>query len=248
MSSFDEFQTFAETLGLELDRRLQRPLVDLREAESDNDTDYTLPTSNPASPPKHEDDAQEEAAEEHQGVAEAQHEDVAKAETQQDVVKEVSAEPAEPQQDVAKEVSDAQRDEIEGFFFRKYRHPPALDQSGRDWNSPAALAAETFMATEAGVKYRDRGPPPPADGGPNQWRSQPYREHGKRWGSRGGKHREAWAQYMQEKGKGKSKGKEKSDSRQSAASASSSSAWPAPSSGGMSSVPERGFAETKVSP
>ena len=57
----------------------------------------------------------------------------------------------------------------------------------------------TFMY---GKKFADRGPPPPAEGGPEQWRHQKWRESGNRWGNRGGKNKHFLTSVFSGKAKG----------------------------------------------
>ncbi len=58
-----------------------------------------------------------------------------------------------------------------------------------DWNSPEVIQIEKALIFELGwkKKFRDRGPPGPSEGGPQQWRGQVWRPTTERWGSRGGK-------------------------------------------------------------
>jgi hypothetical protein len=78
-----------------------------------------------------------------------------------------------------------------------------------DWNSPEAIRIEQAITFTYGRKFAERGPPPPAEGGPDLWRNQKFREASGRWGNRGGKHRHEWTSYYNkgtgDKGKGKSK-------------------------------------------
>jgi hypothetical protein len=72
------------------------------------------------------------------------------------------------------------------------------------------LAAERAIAEQLGLKWGQRGPPGPPDGGPKTWRGQPYKELSGKWGKRGG----VWKEYYAEKyGKGKGKGKAKTKPR-----------------------------------
>ena len=80
-----------------------------------------------------------------------------------------------------------------------------------DWNDPDVIWVEQMVTLHFdGKKMRDRGPPGPEDGGPTTWRGQPYRKHGKRWGTRGGwrerARREAMGKGTQSKSAGKVKG------------------------------------------
>ena len=59
-----------------------------------------------------------------------------------------------------------------------------------------------------GAKFKDRGPPAPSEGGPEQWRHQKWRESGNRWGNRGGKNKHVWTAFFAGKAKGeKAEGK-----------------------------------------
>ena len=57
-----------------------------------------------------------------------------------------------------------------------------------DWNSEAVIAIEKLMVFQCGrgKKMRDRGPPGPAEGGPDKWQHQKWRDASQRWGNRGG--------------------------------------------------------------
>ena len=77
------------------------------------------------------------------------------------------------------------------------------------------LRAEQAVATEMGLRWQDRGPPGPADGGPQTWRGQAFRPLKNTCGNRGGKNREYYQALYSSKGKGASgkvKGKGKVDS------------------------------------
>jgi hypothetical protein len=78
-----------------------------------------------------------------------------------------------------------------------------------DWNSPESIRIEQAITFTYGRKFADRGPPPPAEGGPDLWRNQKFREGSGRWGNRGGKYRHEYTAYYNkgtgDKGKGKSK-------------------------------------------
>ena len=58
-----------------------------------------------------------------------------------------------------------------------------------DWNRPEVIQIEKALIFELGItrKMRDRGPPGPNAGGPQQWRGQVWRSTTERWGTRGGK-------------------------------------------------------------
>jgi len=83
-----------------------------------------------------------------------------------------------------------------------HAHPAAID-----WNNPAVIEIEKAITFEYGKKFKDRGPPPPDQGGPTTWRGQVFRESGNRWGNRGGKNKEAWNKFFSlDGGKGSKKG------------------------------------------
>ena len=58
-----------------------------------------------------------------------------------------------------------------------------------DWNDPAVINVEQTLIFEFKYhkKFKHRGPPGPLQGGPKEWRGQPWREKTGRWGSRGGR-------------------------------------------------------------
>ena len=60
------------------------------------------------------------------------------------------------------------------------------------------------------MSWRNRGPKPPADGGPQFWRGQSFRQgHNggqQRWANRGGRYREYYAQLAREGKIGTAKG------------------------------------------
>ena len=57
-----------------------------------------------------------------------------------------------------------------------------------NWNSRLVINLEKALIFKFGLprKFRDRGPPPPEEGGPTTWRNQRWRKKSKRWGNRGG--------------------------------------------------------------
>jgi hypothetical protein len=86
------------------------------------------------------------------------------------------------------------------------------------------LQAEEEAARRLGIPWQERGPPGPDSGGPDYWRGQTYRTGSAggqaRWGNRGGRHREYYAELARigyvgnvDKGKGKSGGKGKEQSK-----------------------------------
>ena len=78
-----------------------------------------------------------------------------------------------------------------------------------------AIQIEQHITFTYGKKFRDRGPEAPEQSGVHEWRHQPWRKQGERWGTRGGTRRAEWNAFYQAKGKGKSngKGKHKNDSK-----------------------------------
>ena len=61
------------------------------------------------------------------------------------------------------------------------------DQTWTDrfWAHAEMTKAEASTAITIGVKWRDRGPLGPTEGGPSTWRGHEYREGPGRWGNRG---------------------------------------------------------------
>ena len=75
------------------------------------------------------------------------------------------------------------------------------------------LRDEQALAASHGVPWKERGPPGPAEGGPEVWRNQRYRAGSNRYANRGGKQRAYFqAKYggqsssSGDQGKGKGKG------------------------------------------
>ena len=74
-----------------------------------------------------------------------------------------------------------------------------LDRPGRSFDlsyqERMQLKSEEEAAREAGLRWQERGPPGPKDGGPSHWRGQEWRSGAnggaKRWGNRGGR----WKEY-----------------------------------------------------
>lgn len=63
-----------------------------------------------------------------------------------------------------------------------------------DWRSETVLAVlKEYQMKYDYKKFRDRGPPGPAMGGPQTWQGQAWRANAKRWGNRGGAKREMYA-------------------------------------------------------
>ena len=77
----------------------------------------------------------------------------------------------------------------------------ATDPTKLDWNDPSVIAVEKAITFAYGRKFRDRGPPPPSDGGPERWRGQAWRASG-RWGNRGGKRKQEFAAIYASRRKG----------------------------------------------
>lgn len=59
----------------------------------------------------------------------------------------------------------------------------------------AYYSAERQAAEAAGLKWQARGPPGPADGGPEEWRGQQWRPGSQRWSNRGGTHSQWYSHY-----------------------------------------------------
>ena len=96
--------------------------------------------------------------------------------------------------------------------------PTAMDwndpATAIDWNDPATIEIEKQITFMYGRKFANRGPPAPAEGGPEQWRQQKWRESGNRWGNRGGKHKHYWTSVHGGKAKGdKGDGKKGGDGK-----------------------------------
>ena len=79
------------------------------------------------------------------------------------------------------------------------------DPAKLDWNQPVVVKLEKALILKYGVprKFRERGPPGPEAGGPNQWRCQKWRTGSERWGNSGGKNKAWWTWF---KGGGKRRG------------------------------------------
>ena len=82
-----------------------------------------------------------------------------------------------------------------------------------DTSDVAILREEQALAAKTGVPWRERGPPGPAEGGPEVWRNQRHRAGSNRYANRGGKQRAYFAAKYGGKssssgyqGKGKGKG------------------------------------------
>jgi hypothetical protein len=58
--------------------------------------------------------------------------------------------------------------------------------SAVDWNDPRTREIERQISFEIGTKIRNRGPPAPKDGGPQEWGGQRWRPGAERWGNSGG--------------------------------------------------------------
>ena len=82
--------------------------------------------------------------------------------------------------------------------------PSPISQTDLDWNDPRIIDIEKAITFAYGRSFKDRGPPPPSEGGPDLWRGQVFREKSGRWGNRGGKRR---AEFDAKYGAGKNKGK-----------------------------------------
>lgn len=98
---------------------------------------------------------------------------------------------------------------------------PSSPGAQMDWNAPEVVEAERLIFKQLQVRMKDRGPPPPSEGGPQSWKGQVWRESGQRWGNRGGKRKEEFAEiYRQQRARGEGAG-----------GSSSSSAGPVPKGG-----------------
>lgn len=53
------------------------------------------------------------------------------------------------------------------------------------------MKAEERAARDQHLRWQDRGPPGPADGGPSTWRGQRFRPATQKWANRGGR----WKDY-----------------------------------------------------
>ena len=60
-----------------------------------------------------------------------------------------------------------------------------------DWNSPRVRKIERLLIFKLGLvlKFKQRGPPGPEEGGPKRWGGQVWRKEAGRWGNRGGKNK-----------------------------------------------------------
>ena len=56
------------------------------------------------------------------------------------------------------------------------------------------MRAEARVAKRNGMKWQERGPPGPYQGGPTTWRSQPFRKQSRKWMKRGGTKQEYFKQ------------------------------------------------------
>ena len=64
------------------------------------------------------------------------------------------------------------------------------------------LRAEAKIAKTNRVKWQERGPPGPDQGGPTTWRSQPFRIKARKWAKRGGTKQEYFKQKFGKTGWG----------------------------------------------
>jgi hypothetical protein len=60
------------------------------------------------------------------------------------------------------------------------------------------VLAEAQVALDMGLKWRERGPPPPEDPS-ERWRGQLYRPGSDRWANRGGKAASWYSEYYKNK-------------------------------------------------
>ena len=64
------------------------------------------------------------------------------------------------------------------------------------------LRAEQAVANAMGLGWKERGPPGPEQGGPEEWRGQRYRASTGRWANRGGKWRDWYGGLYRARAKG----------------------------------------------
>ena len=66
------------------------------------------------------------------------------------------------------------------------------DPCSLDWNSSLVRGVEKALIfkLDLKMKFKQRGPPGPKDGGPKKWGGQAWRKQGNRWGNRGGKNKD----------------------------------------------------------
>jgi hypothetical protein len=115
-------------------------------------------------------------------------------------------------QAVKAEDAEEDEEEVRSTMLEEPEEEGEVFQSAQEyWNSLEALAAEHLMATEHGIGWRERGPPPPSEGGPQTWRGGTYRPNAQRWAKRGGRHLDyyntVYGRKGQQKAKDKGKGK-----------------------------------------
>ena len=78
----------------------------------------------------------------------------------------------------------------------------AAGKKARTWQEVQDLADEAEMARDNQVPWKLRGPPPPVEGGPSEWRGQAYRPGSERWANRGGANKEWYSAVYFYKGRG----------------------------------------------
>ena len=81
----------------------------------------------------------------------------------------------------------------------EYRYKPEnkyTEEEVRD------LRAEARVENRIGMKWQERGPPGPDQGGPTTWRSQPFRIKARKWAKRGGTKQEYFKQKFGKTGWG----------------------------------------------
>ena len=64
------------------------------------------------------------------------------------------------------------------------------------------IRTEAAVARELGMKWKERGPPAPDQGGPDSWRGQQWRQGSGRWANRGGKNAAWYTAYYKAKAQG----------------------------------------------
>ena len=91
--------------------------------------------------------------------------------------------PPAPSPSTADSPADLQRLKAELLAFTRGMSQEELQQF---WNADDNIEAERRFAVRFNVGWRERGPPPPGEGGPNSWKGATWRPLAKRWAMRGG--------------------------------------------------------------
>ena len=148
------------------------------------------------------------------------------------------AEPS-PHEEAALEEAVEREEEPQDAMEEEVGTTASVIAAGVDWDAPETIELEKYFAFTYGKKFKERGPPPPSEGGPQTWRGQKWRgtaEDG-RWGNRGRNSAGAAAFYERQKqsqGKGKGKGKGGSGKSKAGGGGTSSASGSAGSSQGWS--------------